>query len=120
MGINKKWSKLDRDQVVLLRDSGTSWPKIAKATGIPRSTCISIFQRESRVIKEPEPEPVEPPKDEIEEAFVLKHVPNPRLMLIGFPGREGFARCVKRPEDNRRINSQLLVRRVEDDLFRLV
>ena len=43
MGINKKWSKLDRDQVVLLRDSGTSWPKIAKATGIPRSTCISIF-----------------------------------------------------------------------------
>lgn len=120
MGVNKKWNKSDRDRVVSLRESGTSWPKIAKATGIPRSTCISIFQRESRVIDEPEPEPVEPSKDEVEEAFVLKHVPNPRLMLIGFPGREGFARCVKRPEDNRPVKCKLLVRRVEDDLYRLV
>ena len=120
MGVNKKWTKLDRDQVVLLRKSGTSWPKIAKATGIPRSTCISIYQRDSQVIKEPEPEPVEPAKDEIEEAFVLKHVPNPRLMLVGFPAREGFARCVKRPEDSRPVKCKLLVRRVEDDLYRIV
>ena len=120
MGVNKKWTKLDRDQVVLMRETGTSWPKIAKATGIPRSTCISIFQRESRVIKEPEPEPVEPPKDGVEEAFVLKHVPNPRLMLIAFPDREGFARCVKRAEENRPIKSKLFVKRVEDDLYRIV
>jgi len=118
MGVNKKWTKLDRDQVVLMRKGGTSWPKIAKATGIPRSTCISIYQRESQVIEEPEP--VEPPKDGIEEALVLKHVPNPRLMLIGFPAREGFARCVKRAEENRPIKSKVYVKRVEDDLYRIV
>ncbi len=120
MGVRKKWTKLDRDQVVLMKNSGAGWLKISKATGIPKSTCISIFQRESRVIKEPEPEPVEPAKEGIEEAFVLKHVPNPRLMLIGFPAREGFARCVKRPEDNRPVKCKLLVRRVEGDLYRLV
>ena len=118
MGVNKKWTKSDRDRVVSLRESGTSWKRINRITGIPRSTCISIFQRESKVIDEPEP--AEPPKDGIEEAFVLKHVPNPRLMLIAFPAREGFARCVKRAEENRPIKSKLFVRRVEDDLYRIV
>ena len=118
MGIKKKWTKLDRDQVVLLRKSGMIWPKIAKQTGIPRSTCIGIY-KEDAIIEE-EVTKVEPPKDQIEEAFVLKHVPNPRLMLIGFKGREGFARCVKKPEDNRPVKSVLLVKRVEDDLYRLV
>jgi len=118
MGVRKKWTKLDRDQVVLLRKSGTSWAKISKGTGIPRSTCIKIWNDDS-VIEEVVTK-VEPPKDEIEEAFVLKHVPNPRLMLIGFPGREGFARCVKKPEDNRPVKCKLLVKRVEDDLYRLI
>ena len=118
MGIAKKWTKLDRDQVVLLRKGGMTWPKIAKQTGIPRSTCIGIYKEDAIIVEEVTK--VEPPKEEIEEAFVLKHVPNPRLMLIGFPGREGYARCVKRPEDNRPVKSVLLVKRVENDLYRLV
>ncbi len=118
MGVRKKWTVEERERVVSLRDEGASWLTIAKDMGIPRSTCISIFQRDSRVIDKPEP--VEVPKEEVEEAFVLKHVPNPRLMLIGFPAREGFARCVKRPEDNRPVKSKLIVKRVEDDLYRLV
>ena len=35
MGKVRKWSKMQRDQVVLLRKSGTSWPKISKELGIP-------------------------------------------------------------------------------------
>jgi hypothetical protein len=118
MGVARKWTKLDRDQVVLLRKGGTSWPKISKITGIPRGTCRGIWEADG--ILGEEAEPVTPSEDEVEEAFVLKHVPNPRLMLIAFPGREGFARCVKRAEERRSVNSKLLVKRVEDDLYRIV
>lgn len=119
MGVRKKWTKLDRDQVVLMRKGGVGWSKISKATGIPKSTCISIWKSDA-VVKEEVPSAPPSEMDGIEEAFVLKHVPNPRLMLIAFPGREGFARCVKKPEDNRPVKSKLLVRRVEDDLYKLV
>tara|TARA_R110002167_G_scaffold54192_4_gene154504 strand:- start:1091 stop:1447 length:357 start_codon:yes stop_codon:yes gene_type:complete len=118
MGVAKKWASADRDRVISLRKSGTSWPKISKVTGIPRGTCRSIWKATKPA--EEEAEPAKPAQDEIEEAFVLKHVPNPRLMLIGFPGRDGFARCVKKPEDNRPVKCKLLVKRVEDDLYRLV
>ena len=52
-------------------------------------------------------------------ARVLKLVPNPRLMLIYFDDREGVARCVKRPEANHPPKSQVLVKKVEDDLYRI-
>ena len=118
MGVARKWADADRDRVISLRKSGTSWPKICKITGIPRGTCRSMW-KDDAVFGE-EPEPAKPAEDEIEEAFVLKHVPNPRLMLIAFPGREGYVRCVKRAEENRPVHSKLLVKRVEDDLYRIV
>ena len=49
MGVRKKWTKLDRDQVVLMRKGGVGWSKISKATGIPKSTCISIWKSDAVV-----------------------------------------------------------------------
>ena len=118
MGVSRKWAEADRDRVISLRTSGTSWPKISKITGIPRGTCRSIWKADGAL--DEEPAPAKPAKDEIEEAFVLKLVPNPRLILIAFPGREGYARCVKKAEERRPVNSKLLVKRVEDDLYRIV
>jgi hypothetical protein len=62
-----------------------------------------------------------PPAKQIEKARVLKLVPNPRLMLIHFDDREGVARCVKRPEQNHPVKSEIYVKRVEgdDDLYRI-
>ena len=36
---------MQRDQVVVLRKTGMSWPKISKQLGIPRSTCQRHMDR---------------------------------------------------------------------------
>ena len=115
MGKVKKWTKMQRDQVVLLRKSGLSWPKISKQLDIPRSTCRGIWIEDSDgEVKLPVPEEM------VENARVLKLVPNPRLMLIEFTDREGVARCVKRPEANHPPKSMVRVKKVEDDLYRII
>ena len=115
MGKVKKWTKMQRDQVVLLRKTGMSWPKISKQLDIPRSTCRGIWIEDSDgEVKLPVPEEL------VENAKVLKLVPNPRLMLIEFTDREGVARCVKRPEANHPPKSPVRVKRVDDDLYRIV
>ena len=117
MGLSKKWTKEQRERVKTLRDGGMVWRKIIEATGIPKSTCILIYKEESLIV--PEDEVFLKPRG-IVEAYVLKHVPNPRLMLIAFPDNENIARCVKRPEDNRPPKTKLFVKQVDDDLFRIV
>lgn len=107
---------MQKDQVVILRKTGMSWPKIAKQLGISRSSCQRIFSQESDGVAE-----LPPPEDEVIRARVLKLVPNPRLMLIYFDDREGIARCVKRTEDNRPPKSEVYVKKIEgeDDLYRV-
>jgi|TARA_Y100000385_G_C12958315_1_gene578597 hypothetical protein len=117
MGIVRKWSKVQRDQVVLMRKAGTSWPKISKELGIPRSTCIGIWKEDSDG-------KVSLPKvseKQVEEARVIKMVPNKRLMLIHFDDREGVFKCVKRPENNHPLKSVVFVKKVEgsNDLYRI-
>ena len=116
MGKVKKWTKMQRDQVVVLRKTGMSWPKISKQLGIPRSTCRGIWTEDSDGDSE-----LPKIEKQIIKARVLKLVPNPRLMLIYFDDREGVARCVKRPEDNRPPKSVVYVKKVEgdDDLYRV-
>lgn len=115
MGVSKKWSKMQRDQVVLLRKSGLSWPKVSKGVGIPRSSCQKIWTEDSDGEVE-----LPVPEEMVENAKVLKLVPNPRLMLIEFTDREGVARCVKRPEANHPPKSMVRVKRVDDDLYRII
>lgn len=106
-----------RQQIVLARNSGMSWPKVAELAGCARSTVQRIYKEEVKPVI-----PLEEVKKtmEIEEARVLKMVPNVRLMLIYFEHREGIARCIKRPNDNHPLKSMVLVRRIEgeDDLYR--
>jgi len=115
MGKVKKWTKMQRDQVVLLRKTGMSWPKISKQLGIPRSTCRGIWVEDSDGEVE-----LPVPEEMVEDARVLKLVPNPRLMLIEFMDREGVARCVKRPEANHPPKSPVRVKKVDDDLYRII
>ena len=113
MATTRKWSEEQREEVVELRKSGVSWAKISKQTGIPKGTCIGFWKESAK-------DDDLPAKSETVMARVLKLVPNPRLMLIYFNDREGVARCVKRPQDNRPPKSQVLVKKVEDDLYRIV
>lgn len=112
MATNRKWSEEQRAGVVELRKAGISWAKISKQTGIPKGTCIGIWK------ESPQEEDI-PIKPKTIMARVLKLVPNPRLMLIYFDDREGVARCVKRPEANHPLKSQVLVKQVDNDLYRV-
>jgi hypothetical protein len=108
-----------RNQIVLLREAGETWPKIAKAVGFSRATVQRVYKEE----KEKEELPViEDTKPKYEKARVLSMVPNPRLMRIYFEDREGIGICVKRPQDNHPPKSQILVKKVEGEekLYRLV
>jgi hypothetical protein len=108
-----------RNQIVLLRQAGETWPKIAKAVGFSRATVQRVYKEE----KEKEELPIiEDTKPRYEKARVLSMVPNPRLMRIYFEDREGVGICVKRPQDNHPPKSQILVKKVEGEekLYRLV
>jgi len=114
---NVQISKAVRQQIVMARNSGMSWPKVAELAGCARSTVQRIYKQDSKPVV-----PLEEVKKimEIEEARVLKMVPNVRMMLIYFEHKEGIGRCIKRPNDNHPPKSMVLVRKVEgeDDLYR--
>jgi DNA-binding phage protein len=114
---NVQISKAVRQQIVMARNSGMSWPKVAELAGCARSTVQRIYKQDSNPVISLE----EVKKTvEIEEARVLKMVPNIRMMLIYFEHKEGIGRCIKRPNDNHPPKSMVLVRKVEgeDDLYR--
>lgn len=108
-----------RSQIVLLRQAGETWPKIAKAVGFSRSTVQKVYKEEQAKEEIPVAEEVKPAW---EQARVLSMVPNPRLMRIYFEDREEIGICVKRPQDNHPPKSQILVKKVEGEekLYRLV
>ena len=118
MKVNKVMPE-HRKQIVLLREAGETWPKIAKAVGFSRATVQKVYKEEKA--KEELPV-VEDTKPKYEKARVLSMVPNPRLMRIYFEDREGVGICVKRPQDNHPPKSQILVKKVEGEekLYRLV
>lgn len=116
---NNKVMPRHRNQIVLLREAGETWPKIAKAVGFSRSTVQKVYKEEQAKQEIPVVEEVKPAW---ENARVLSMVPNPRLMRIYFEDREEIGICVKRPQDNHPPKSQILVKKVEGEekLYRLV
>ena len=82
----------EKQRIIELREEGKSWGNIAKEVGCAKSTAQRIWKLRQ---VEDDPKPV----NLIEQARVLKMVPNPRLMLIHFEDREGVARCVKKAEN---------------------
>ncbi len=120
----KKVMPRHRKEIIRLREEGNTWPEVSKLVGFSRATVQKVYKEDA---KPPEPSPQ--PKEEVvpelpkyEEAKVLGPVPNPRLMRIFFKDREGVGICVKRPQDNHRPNSMVLVKKVEgnEELYRLV
>lgn len=116
MKVNKVMPE-HRKQIVLLREAGETWPKIAKAVGFSRATVQRVYKEEKEELPV-----IEDTKPKYEKARVLSMVPNPRLMRIYFEDREEIGICVKRPQDNHPPKSQILVKKVEGEekLYRLV
>jgi len=108
-----------RNQIVLLRQAGETWPKIAKAVGFSRATVQKVYKEE--VAKEAPPV-IEETKPQWEKARVLSMVPNPRLMRIYFEDRDEIGVCVKKPNYNHPPKSEIIVKKVdgEEKLYRLV
>jgi hypothetical protein len=116
---NKKVMPGHRNQIVLLRQAGETWPKIAKAVGFSRATVQKVYKEE--VAKEAPPV-IEETKPQWEKARVLSMVPNPRLMRIYFEDRDEIGVCVKKPNYNHPPKSEIIVKKVdgEEKLYRLV
>lgn len=99
-----------RDQVNELRISGLSYSKIAKATGISRSSVIKIV-KEFKIKNEPI------------KARVRKTFPNPRIIEIFFgEDKLNSAKCIVRAEIDYRFGQPLMVKEVEmsdEPLFRV-
>ena len=116
---NNKVMPGHRNQIVLLRQAGETWPKIAKAVGFSRATVQKVYKEE--VAKEAPPV-IEETKPQWEKARVLSMVPNPRLMRIYFEDRDEIGVCVKKPNYNHPPKSEIIVKKVEGEekLYRLV
>ena len=116
---SKKVMPGHRNQIVLLRQAGETWPKIAKAVGFSRATVQKVYKEE--VAKEAPPV-IEETKPQWEKARVLSMVPNPRLMRIYFEDRDEIGVCVKKPNYNHPPKSEIIVKKVEGEekLYRLV
>ena len=108
-----------RNQIVLLRQAGETWPKIAKAVGFSRATVQKVYKEE---LAKEAPPVVEETKPQWEKARVLSMVPNPRLMRIYFEDRDEIGVCVKKPNYNHPPKSEIIVKKVdgEEKLYRLV
>jgi hypothetical protein len=117
--MSKKVMPGHRNQIVLLRQAGETWPKIAKAVGFSRATVQKVYKEE--VAKEAPPV-IEETKPQWEKARVLSMVPNPRLMRIYFEDRDEIGVCVKKPNYNHPPKSEIIVKKVdgEEKLYRLV
>ena len=118
----RKLSEENRARIVELRGDGVSWSKVAKEVGCAISTAKKIFGEETVKVKvEVKEESIPEPLVIVEQARVLKMVPNPRLMLIHFEGKHGFARCIKKVGNNHPPKSLVLVKKVEgeNDLYRI-
>ena len=99
-----------KEQVLANREQGSSYAKIAKATGISRSSVISIIKNH-----QVQNLPIQ--------AKVKKLCPNPRLIIIYFNDvLEDDAKCVVRPGINYQTGKTLEVKKVEtseEPLYRL-
>ena len=121
---SKKVMPRHRKEIIRLREAGNTWPEVSKLVGFSRATVQKVYKEDAKPAEPPphKEEEIIPELHKYEEARVLGPVPNPRLMRIFFKDREGVGVCVKRPQDNHRPNSLVLVKKVEgnEELYRLV
>ena len=92
------------------RNQGLSYNQIAKETKVSRSSVIKIVKDHAV-------------QDLPIEARVLKHCPNPRIVMIYFgDDKTNFSKCVVRTDLNYPVGKSIQVKRVEtskEPLYRL-
>ena len=108
-----------KERIRELRRGGMSWTRLARETGVSRSTCQGVV----KASVEPPP-PAEVPPGEVREGRILKPCPNPRIVMIYFGERRDpeIAKLVVKLGFNCTPNAPVRVVRVEgndDDLYRL-
>ena len=108
---NMKISGSKIKRVLMLREDGLSYDKIAKDVKISRSSVIKIVKAQNHII----PKPIE--------AWVYKLCPNPRIILIHFGDKEKRAKCVVKAGVFNRPDKPILVKNVDttdEELYRQV
>ena len=97
-----KLTPIIRKKVLLLREEGLSYAKIAKRTKISRSSVIKIVK---------DSKPIEA---QTLDAKVLKLCPNPRVLIIYFEdNKDDWHKCVVRADGNYRRGLSIKVKPVE-------
>lgn len=106
-----------RVKIVEMLEQGIGPTKIAKELGTSRNTVYRVKKeyKEGHIkdLKENKPKTVG-----VEEAEVIKLVPNERLLVARLGDR--FIRVVKQPKLRPKIRSRIRVMEVKGDLYRLV
>jgi transcriptional regulator len=106
-----------RVKIVEMLESGESPTEIARKLKTSRNTVYRV-KKESKEGNLKDLKVNEPKTVGIEEAQVIKLVPNERLVLARIGDR--FIRVVKQPTLRPKVRSTIKVMEVKDDLYRLV
>lgn len=106
-----KISDSKRKRILMLREEGLSYPKIAQETKVSRSSVMKIIKEKKDSM----------PK--VLDAWIYKICPNPNIVLIHFGDKFKWAKCVVRAGKYNQPNKPLQVRKVDttdEELYRQV
>ena len=106
-----KISDNKKKRVLMLREEGLSYDKIAKEVKISRSSVIKIVKDSTNHVAK------------VYDAWVYKLCPNPRIILIHFGEKEKWAKCVVKAGKYNLPNKPILAKKVEttdEELYRQV
>jgi intein-encoded DNA endonuclease-like protein len=104
-----KISDNKKKQILMLREEGLSYPKIAKETRVSRSSVMKIIKEKTDSI----------PK--VLDAWIYKICPNPNIVLIHFGDKYKWAKCVVKAGGHHHPSKPLKVREVDttdEELYR--
>ena len=100
-----------KKRILMLREEGLSYDKIAKEVKVSRSSVIKIVKESTNHVAK------------VYEAWVYKVCPNPRIILIHFGDKKNWAKCVVKAGKYNLPNKPILAKKVEttdEELYRQV
>jgi DNA-binding XRE family transcriptional regulator len=106
-----KISDSKKKRILMLREEGLSYDKIAKEVKVSRTSVINIIKFEETILPKPR------------QAWVYKICPNPRVILIHFGDKAKWAKCVVKAGIFNTPGKPLQVKKVEttdEELYRQI